>query len=81
MKISRLLNKKSLLFVFVYLILSISVFAEDKPIDIWNLDKSDSDTISENNSPIEKVKTDNQKSVYDLQLNKKKETIKLDTIL
>ncbi len=78
MKISRLLNKKSLLFVFVYLILSISVFAEDKPIDIWNLDKSDSDTISENNSPIEKVKTDNQKSVYDLQLNKKKETIKLD---
>ena len=41
MKISKLLNKKNLsIVIFSLLITSLSLFAEDKPVDIWNLDKT-----------------------------------------
>jgi len=41
MKILKLLNKKILSIQLFCLIFFISVFAEEKPIDIWNIDKKE----------------------------------------
>ena len=38
MKILRLLNNKKIFFLYFFFLNSIS-FAEDQPIDIWNIDK------------------------------------------
>ena len=40
MKILRLLNKK-IFSIILILFLSFKVFAEDQPIDIWNIDKNE----------------------------------------
>ena len=37
MRILRLLNKKYLSIIFI--LFSTSVYAEEKPVDIWNIDK------------------------------------------
>ena len=39
MKTLKSLNKKILSIKIVYLIFCIPVFAEEKPIDIWNIEK------------------------------------------
>ena len=39
MKILKLLNNKNLSIIIISLLLSLSSVAEDKPIDIWNIDK------------------------------------------
>jgi hypothetical protein len=56
MKISKLLNKKNLSIV-IFSLISLSSFAEDKPVDIWNLEKQESETIS--------------KKIYQLKINKR----------
>ena len=38
MKILKLLNRKNFSIVLIFF-LSFSVYAEDKPVDIWNIDK------------------------------------------
>ena len=78
MKILKLLNKKILSIKLVYLIFFTPLFAEDKPIDIWNIEKKDNQVISETNISTENLEINNKNSVYELQSNKKKETIKLD---
>jgi len=78
MKILKLLNNKILTIKLVYLILLIPVFAEDKPIDIWNIEKKDNQVTSEKNISSENNKNTNQNSVYKLQTNKQTDTIKLD---
>ena len=49
MKILKLLNKKIISITLVCLIFFTSVFAEEKPIDIWNLEKKDNQVITETN--------------------------------
>ena len=49
MKILKLLNKKLLLIKLVCLIFFTPAFAEEKPIDIWNIEKKDNQVISETN--------------------------------
>ena len=46
MKILKLLNKKNLTIVIIYLFSTLTVFAEDKPIDIWNIDKKENKIIA-----------------------------------
>ena len=53
MKILRLLNKKNLSIIIIYLLIFFSVKAEDKPIDIWKIDKK-IDTSTEVNTSVEK---------------------------
>jgi hypothetical protein len=48
MKILKLLNKKNLSIV-IFSLFSLSSFAEDKPVDIWSINKQEVDTISEEN--------------------------------
>ena len=78
MKILKLLNKKILSNTLVYLIFFTSVFAEEKPIDIWNIEKKDNQVISETNISSENSSGTTQNSVYELQTNKQKDTIKLE---
>ena len=49
MKILKLLNNKNLSIIIISLLLSVSSIAEEKPVDIWNLDKKETQNISEEN--------------------------------
>ena len=57
MKILKLLNKKNLSIIIFFLLPSTFAIAEDKPIDIWNLDKQKIETNSETISLDEKKRT------------------------
>ena len=78
MKILKLLNKKILLIKLVFLTFFTPVFAEEKPIDIWNIEKKDNQVISETNISSENSSGTTLNSVYELQTNKQTDTIKLD---
>ena len=78
MKILKLLNNKILSITLVCLIFFTPVFAEEKPIDIWNIEKKDNQVISETNISSENIVNTTQNSVYELQTNKQTDTIKLD---
>ena len=78
MKILKLLNKKNLSIIIIYLLLSYSVFAEDTPVDIWNIDKKEVKIVEEENTPVEKIEEITETSIYDLQEDKNKDSIKLD---
>jgi hypothetical protein len=77
MKISKLLNKKNLS-IIIFSLLSLPSFAEDKPVDIWNIDKQEPETISEENLSVEKKKEISESSIYKMQSDKNEDTIKLD---
>ena len=78
MRILKLLNKKNLSIIIIYLFSGFFVFAEDKPIDIWNIDKKKTETISETSLSNEKKEISSESRIYDMQSNKKKNLIKLD---
>ena len=78
MKILKLLNNKNLSIIIISLLLSISSIAEEKPVDIWNLDKKETQNISEENLSVEKNEETSQSSIYKMQSDKKEESIKLD---
>ena len=75
MKILKLLNKKNLSIITIYLLSTISVVAEDKPVDIWNIDKKATEITTEEISTIEKI---SESSIYEMQTNKQKNKIKLN---
>ena len=77
MKISKLLNKKNLSIV-IFSLISLSSFAEDKPVDIWNLEKQEVETISEENLSIENKQEVSESSIYKMQSDKNEVSIKLD---
>ena len=78
MKILKLLNKKNLSIIIISLLLSLPSIAEEKPVDIWNLEKKETDSISEENLSLEKTEQESQNSIYKMQADKNKESIKLD---
>ena len=78
MKILKLLNKKNLSIIIIYLFSSLLVLAEDKPVDIWNIDKKEIESITETNILSEKIDAGTESSIYDMQADKKKDSIKLD---
>ncbi len=78
MKILKLLNKKSFLVFLTYFISSTLVLAEDKPIDIWNLEKKETEVITESNISSEQINDNKQISVFDMQTDKKNNPIELD---
>ena len=81
MKILRLLNKKTLIFCLT-IITNVNVIADDKPVDIWNIDKEEisqsneitKETSIENDDIIDSTKTD----IYSLQTKKKNNEIQLE---
>ena len=81
MKILKLLNNKYLLIIIIFSFSSIFAIAEDQPIDIWNIDKKSIEAESELNTSDEKIKPEKESNIYDMQANKKKDSIKLDQAL
>ena len=81
MKILRLLNKKTLIFCLT-IITNVNVIADDKPVDIWNIDKEEisqsneitKEASTENDDIIDSTKTD----IYSLQTKKKNNEIQLE---
>ena len=79
MKILKLLNRKNLSIIIIYLLSFVSALAEDKPIDIWNIDKkNESENTTEKNLSDEKIEIISESSIYNMQADKKKNSIKLD---
>jgi len=77
MKILKLLNKKNLSIV-IFSLFSFSSFAEDKPVDIWNIEKQETENTSEENLSTENEQVVSESSVYKMQSDKNEDSIKLD---
>ena len=78
MKILKLLNKKNLSIIIISLLLSFSSVAEDKPVDIWSIDKKEIEASIEENTKVEKEEEIPESSIYQMQTNKSENSIKLD---
>ena len=82
MKTLKLLNKKNFSIIIFSLIASTISFAEDKPVDIWNIEKKEVETISEENLSDENSNEEiSENNVYRMQSDKKEDAIKLDADL
>ena len=82
MKTLKLLNKKNFSIIIFSLIASTISFAEDKPVDIWNIEKKEVETISEKNLSDENSNEEiSENNVYRMQSDKKDDAIKLDADL
>ena len=78
MRILKLLNKKYFSIIIIFLLSSVNVIAEDQPIDIWNIDKKAIETTSEAISSNEITGVTAESNIYNMQVDKKKSSIKLD---
>ncbi len=78
MKILKLLNKKNFSIIFISLLSYVSTFAEDKPADIWNIDKKIVEESIESNSSVEKIKEISESNIYQMQTDKNIDSISLD---
>tara|TARA_B100001093_G_scaffold4193_1_gene4336 strand:- start:3267 stop:5030 length:1764 start_codon:yes stop_codon:yes gene_type:complete len=78
MKILKLLNKRNLSIIIIYLLFSLSSIAEDKPVDIWNISSKKIKTSVEEIIIIEKKKDLTENSIYQMQNNKNTNSIELD---
>ena len=81
MKILRLLNKKYLPIIIIFLIIGLNSFAEEKPVDIWNIDEEkikDSSNKEINLEISEKEENKNESDIYNMQSQKKLNDIKVD---
>jgi hypothetical protein len=68
MRILRLLNKKKLSIILIFLLFGLNANAED-PVDIWNLDRKE--TLEKKNTTEEtQVKDSSPNSIYEMQSNK-----------
>ena len=81
MKTLRLLNRKYFSIILT-LLLSINSYAEDKPVDIWNIEKETSIENTSNNlttnQSISDVENKNNTSIYEMQSQKDTNVIKLE---
>ena len=86
MKISKLLNKKNFLLIFL-IFLNLKVFAEDNPVDIWNIEEKDEKKQNQSNDfNTQKVDDNNLKinsvsDILSMQSQKKTDSIKLENSL
>ena len=78
MKILKLLNKKNFSILIIYLLFCINVSAEDKPVDLWNLEKNETEITEENVTSSQNQNINITTSIYEMQSNKKIDPIKLD---
>ena len=85
MKILRLLNKKVFLFI-IFFFLYLNAFAENQPVDIWNIEKEKSEENSFTGDAVlkkdnQEIKTNSEFNIYNMQSQKKNESIQLDDSL
>ncbi len=81
MKISKLLNKKIYFFYFIFLLTN-PAFADDKPVDIWNIDQNEIEKNSSQNSSTSSENSENKNisetDIFNMQSKKKSGSIELD---
>ena len=81
MKILRLLSKKYF-FIFIFLSINLNSLAEDKPVDIWNIDKKEVDEDSISATSVIETEDNNKKelesNIYKMQSQKQSDIIELD---
>jgi hypothetical protein len=83
MKILRLLNKKN--FIIIFFFLSFIAYAEDEPVDIWDIEKKKIE--SEIPSSVSTVENDStitintESDIFSMQLEKKTDSIKQESSL
>ena len=83
MKILKLLSRKNFLIIF-FVVLSFNAHSEDKPVDIWNIDKKEQSQLNESSDQNKDEKDLEIKSatdIYSLQSQKETNSIKLDESL
>ena len=78
MKILKLLNKKILSIIIISQLLSHYSIAEDKPVDIWNIDKKIIEASTEETTVVEKIEEISESNIYQMQTNKSVNSIQLD---
>jgi len=81
MKILKLLNKKSLSIIIISLLATFSSIAEDKPVDLWNIDKKEVETSTKKSISKEKINEISESSIFQMQADKNIDSIKLDQTL
>ena len=81
MKTLKLLNKKNLSIIFIFLLSSFQTIAEDKPVDIWNIDKKEVEPSSETIISEEKINETSESTIYQMQADKNIDLIELDQTL
>ncbi len=83
MKILKLLNKKSLSIIFVIFFYATFVQAEEKPVDIWNIDKDKIEQSADKvilSSETEDNDENKESSIYEMQ-TQKKNSVEIDPSL
>ena len=73
MRILKLLNKKILSIILIFLLSPFYLVAEEQPIDIWNIQKKEIEIKSDAELSKEKIDVKVESSIYDMQADKKKE--------
>ena len=81
MKTLKLLNKENLSIIIISLLLTFSTIAEDKPVDIWNIDKKEVETSIKENISEENINEISETGIYQIQADKNIDSIKLDQTL
>ena len=71
MKILKLLNNINLSILIFYALSITTVIAENQPIDIWNLEKKENNSISDTNVNSKNVNSSSQNNIYKMQVDKK----------
>ena len=82
MKISKLLNKNCLSIILI-LLFGLNSFAEDQPVDIWNIDKDklETDSLGDDNKALKEeivIETEFKSNVYKMQSEKEINAINLE---
>ena len=73
MKILELLNNKFLSILLIILVFGLDIKAEEKPIDIWNINENETEEIKSNSKQNNSVKENieiNESSIYEMQSQK-----------
>ncbi len=82
MKTLKLLNNKSLSIILLAIVTGFNVFADDKPVDIWNIDKKEIDQTSQlENEPKkeeDKIKVITETDIFKMQSQKENNKIELE---
>ena len=81
MRILKLLNKKYLSIVIILFFFGLNSTAEDKPVDIWNIDENKIDATSSNNDLVIDNNIEDQTSgtgIYNMQSQKELDLVEVD---
>ena len=84
MKILKLLNKTHLTILIILFFTMVNVFAENQPVDIWNVDKEKTKETTENKESISNSESDLETEkidVFNMQIKNSSESIIVDESL